>query len=141
MLADIRPALRAFLLSDADISAAVGGSRIHPSVMPQGQTAASIVYSVISEITDHTTTGPSGLVMVRMQIDAYALTTDAADALARAVKERIDGFSGVMTYGSSSPQDGVNVQGCFSESARTGYEADSELFRSSRDYLIWLEER
>ena len=140
-LADIRPALRAYLLADPTISTAVGGTRIYPTVMPQGVKATSIVYNVISEITDHHTQGPSGLVMVRMQIDAYAQTTDAADALARAVKERIDGFSGLMAYGSASPQDSVTVQGVFSETARTGYEPDAELFRSSRDFLIWFAER
>jgi hypothetical protein len=140
-LADIRPALRAYLLADATISAAVGGTRIYPTVMPQGVKATSAVYNVISEISDHHTQGPSGLVMVRMQVDAYALTTDAADALARAVKERIDGFAGVWTYGASSPPDAVEVQGIFADTARTGYQSDAQLYRSSRDYLIHFAER
>jgi uncharacterized protein DUF3168 len=140
-LADIRPALRAYLLADATIATAVGGARVFPTVMPQGVQATSIVYNVISEVTDHHTQGPSGLVMVRVQIDAYALTTDAADSLARAVKERIDGTSGLWTYGSDSPQDAVTVQGVFAETARTDYQADPILFRSSRDYMIHFSER
>jgi uncharacterized protein DUF3168 len=140
-LADIRPALRAYLLSDATIAAAVGGTRVHPTVLPQGVKLTSIVFNVISEVTDHHMQGASGLVMVRMQIDAYAQTTDAADALARAVKERIDGVHGTWTYGSDSPQASVMVQGCFAETARTDYQSDAELFRSSRDYMIHYEER
>ena len=140
-LAGIRPALRAYLLADPTIASAVGGTRVHPVVLPQGVKATSLVYNVISEITDHHTQGPSGLVMVRMQLDAYAQTTDAADALARAVKERIDGFAGVWTYGASSPSDAVEVQGVFADTARSDYQSDPELFRSSRDYRIFFSER
>jgi hypothetical protein len=143
-LADIRPALRAYLLADATISSAVGGTRIHPVVLPQGSATPKVpalVHNVISEITDHHTQGASGLVMVRIQVDSYALTTDAADALARAVKERLDGFAGVMTYGSASPQDSVTVQGIFADTARTDYQDETKFFRASRDFLVWLEER
>jgi hypothetical protein len=144
MTADLRPALRAYLLGDATISTDVGGTRIHPTVLPQGTNGPAvpaIVYNVISEITDHHTQGASGLVMVRMQVDAYAATPAEADELARAIKTRIDGQAGVWPYGTASPQDSVTVQGVFSENARTGYEPDSKLFRSGRDFLIWFEER
>jgi hypothetical protein len=142
MLYDIRPALRAYLLADSTIAAMVG-TRIHPTVLPQGATATTpaIVYNVVSEVTDHVTTGASGLVMVRLQLDAYAPKADDADALARAVKERIDGKAGIWTYGNGSPPDGVKVQGVFSETARTGYEADAEMFRVGRDFLIHFDER
>jgi hypothetical protein len=143
MTADLRPALRANLLDDPIISGAVG-ERIHPTILPQGTNGyavPAIVYNVISEITDHHTQGASGLVMVRMQIDAYAATPNEADALSRAVKDRIDGKRERWTYGNGSPPEGVTIQGVFCETARTGYEADAKLFRSSRDYLIWLEER
>jgi hypothetical protein len=144
-LADIRPALRAYLLADSTISTAVGGTRVHPTILPQGTNGPAvpaIVYGTISEITDHHTQGASGLVMARIQIDAYAQTASAADSLARAVKERIDGFGGVMDDGASPPGvTPVNVQGVFSENARTGYEPDSMLYRSGRDFRIWFEER
>jgi uncharacterized protein DUF3168 len=142
-LADIRPALRAYLLADATIAATVA-TRVHPTVLPQGTNGSnvpSIVYNVISEVTDHHTQGASGLVMVRMQVDCYAANVGVADALARAVKERIDGQSGVWTYGTDSPPDSVTVQGVFAETARTGYEADTKLFVSGRDFLIWYAER
>jgi hypothetical protein len=144
MTADLRPAFRAYLLADATISAAVGGSRIHPTVLPQGTNGPAVpacVYNVISEQTDHTTEGASGLVMVRMQVDCYAATPNEADALARAIKSRIDGVRTAWTYGTASPPDAVNVQGVFAENARTGYEPDAKLYVSGRDYLVWFEER
>jgi hypothetical protein len=144
MTADLRPALRAYLLGDATISTDVGGTRIHPTVLPQGTNGPAvpaIVYNVISEITDHHTQGASGLVVVRMQVDAYAATPNEADALARAVKERIDGVRGAWAYGTGRPQDSVTVQGVFAETARTDYQADAKLYRTSRDYMIHFEER
>jgi hypothetical protein len=140
-LADIRPALRAFLLADNAIAQAVGGTRIYPTVMPQGVKATSLVYNVISEVTNHTMGGPSGLVAIRMQLDAYSPNPDDADALARAVKKLIDGFSGPMPDGNSSPPDDVVVQGIFSETARTDFHPDAELHRVSRDYIIHYAER
>lgn len=143
-LADIRLALRAYLLADATVSAAVGGSRIHPTILPQGTNGPAVpavVYNLITELTDHHTLGPSGLVMARMQLDAYAATPNEADDLGRAIKERIDGAAGVWTYGSASPQESVTVQGVFAETARTGYEAEHKLHRSGRDFLIWYAER
>jgi hypothetical protein len=144
MTADLRPALRAYLLADATVSAAVGSSRIHPTILPQGTNGPAVpavVYNVISEVTDHHMAGASGLVMVRMQVDAYAATPNEADSLSRAIKDRIDGVSGAWAYGTDSPQDSVTVQGVFAETARTDYQPDAKLYRSSRDYLIHFEER
>jgi hypothetical protein len=136
MTFDLRPELRTFLLADATISTAVAGSRVHPVILPQGTNGPAVpalVYNTISEITDHVTTGASGLVMVRLQLDAYAATPNEADALARAVKDRIDGYRGVM--------GAVAVQGVFAENARTDYQSDSKLFRSGRDFVVWYAER
>jgi len=133
MVADLRPELRLFLLDDAAIFSAVGGARIHPVVMPQGEKRPSLVCNTITETTDHHTQGPSGLVMVRMQIDAYATLPNDADALARAVKDRLDGYRG--------PMGAIDVQGVFAETARTGYESEPKLYRVGRDYLVWYGER
>ena len=132
-LSDIRPALRAFLLTDADVSAAVGGSRIYPVVLQQGQREPSLVFNRISGQGDHHMQGPSGLTRPRFQIDAYAPSHDDAAELADLVKLALDGYSGLM--------GSVNVQGVFFETEREDYQSDVGLHRVSRDYLIWYEER
>jgi hypothetical protein len=136
MIADLRPALRAFLLGDASIFDAVGGAlpvpRIFPVVLPQGVKDPSIVYTRISGQGDHHMQGASGLARPRYQIDAYARKAEDANALADLVKARLDGFRGAM--------GAVNVQGVFFETERDDYQAESELHRVSRDYFIWFEE-
>ena len=125
-LNDLRPGLRAYLLADAAISTAVGGSRIFPVMMPQGERGASIVYTRVSGIGDHHMQGASGLSRPRYQIDAYAVLHDDANALADLVKLRLDGYQGLM--------GAVMVQGCFFENERDDYQADVDLHRVSRDY-------
>lgn len=140
-LADPRVGLRAYLLDDATISAAVGAARIYPIILPQGQKLASIVYSRISGQGDHHMEGASGLNRTRMQIDCWAPTADAADLLARQVKERIDGYRGSMLWGEDSPEEAIVVQGIFFDSEREDYDDEAKMYRSSKDYLIWYEER
>jgi hypothetical protein len=139
-LKDIRPALREFLLDDAAISAAVGGTRVFPLVLPQGIIDTSIVYTRISGIGDHHMQGPSGLNRPRYQIDAWAESIDDAIVLADQIKQRIDGFSGTMLFG-ASPQSGVDIRGIFFVDEREDFDNDAHLYRVSRDYMIWFEER
>lgn len=148
-LQDLRVGLRAYLLDDATIAAAVdsGASaspryRIFSVKLPQGETRASIVYSRISGQGDHHMEGASGLNRQRVQIDCWASTMDAADLLARQVKERIDGYRGSMLWGEDSPAEAIVVQGIFFDSEREDWETGPpDRFRSSKDYLIWFEER
>lgn len=143
MIKDLRGALRSFLLADSGISTAVGGSRIYPGIIAQGQTLPSIVYNLVTEQTDQTMQGASGLVSPRFQIDAWAQSQDDADNLARLIKNRIDGFRGVWPYGSNSPKDVIYVQGVFSQNARYNYDdvAQPKLHGVSRDYVISYGER
>lgn len=140
-LADLRVGLRAWLLDDATISAAVGGTRIYPIKLPQGQMLASIVYSRISGQGDHHMEGPSGLNRARVQIDCWASTVDAADLLARQVKERIDGYRGSILWGEDSPAEAIVVQGIFFDGEREDWDDAAQMYRASKDYIVWFAER
>jgi hypothetical protein len=131
---DLRPALREYLLADAAIAALIG-DRIYPNAMPQGVRATSIVYNRISDVGYHVYAGPLGFARPRYQLDAWAQTPDEAAALAGAIKERLDGFAGVM----GTPP--VTVQGALFAGLRDDYDADAELYRTSQDYLILFVER
>lgn len=140
MIISLVPALRAFLLADAAIASAVGNSRIFPVVLRQGVRSPSIVYNLVSEITDQHMQGASGLVFSRYQIDALAVLADDARELADLIKFRIDGFRGEMMT-NESPPTVVNVQGVFSDTARTDYTSEIDLHRVSRDYFFDYGER
>jgi hypothetical protein len=93
----------------------------------------SLVLARVSGLGDHTMDGPSGLARPRYQIDAWAQTTDAAASLADLVKERIDGYRGMMGE--------VNVKGVFFDTEREDFDGVAKLYRMSRDYFIWYDER
>lgn len=140
-IADLRPALRAFLLGDSAVNAAVGGKRIYPLKLPQGELLPSLVLVLVSGAGDHTMQGASGLARPRYQVDAWAQTLDLASALKILTKGRLDGYAGPMAWTADAITTTVNVQGCFFESEREDYDAVAKLYRSSADYLIWFEER
>lgn len=129
---DLRPALRAFLLSDAAIASVVDGARVYPQRIPQGETRESIVYTRVSGEGDYTMQGPSGFVRPRFQVDAWASTADAATALANLIKDRLDGYRGVMGEGA----DAVTVHGVFVADEREDFDEAANLHRSGRDYFI-----
>jgi Protein of unknown function (DUF3168) len=139
---DIRSALRFFLLADATVASLVGGSnpttaRIFPILMPQDEKNTSLVYNRITEVSDYHLLGSSHLEQTRMQIDAWAMRPGAASELADAVYDRLSGHAGTVVFGSNSPQDFIEFRGVFMVSGREDYDGTAELFRMSRDYLIW----
>lgn len=140
-IADIRLALRALLLADSDVSAAVGGNRIYPAILPQGIVDPSIVYNRISGLGDQHSEGPSGLSRPRMQIDCWARTAADAASLANLVKDALDGYRGPVQWDDDSPGNTITIQGVFYDSERDIYDADAKLFGVSRDYFIWYEEK
>lgn len=138
-LIDLRPGLRGYLLTNAAISSAVSGSRIFPVIMPQGERADSIVYVRVLENEGYHMSGPSHLVGQRMQIDVWSQSTGSAARLADLVKDHLGGARGPWSYGGSSPGDFVRVQGAFMQTGFDDYDREAELYRMSRDYMIWYE--
>jgi hypothetical protein len=142
---DIRAALRERLLGDSTINTLVGGVRIYPGIVPQGinQAAASqpaLVQNLITEQTDYHMAGASGLVSMRVQIDAWAKTPDEAVDLANRAKDRLSGFSGTISWGDTTPQSSVSIQGIFAENARDDYDDLAKMHRRGRDFIIWYGE-
>lgn len=129
---DIRPALRSFVLGSAPIASVVAG-RMFPGKLPQGTTAASIVYNRISGAGDYHMQGLSGFAKHRFQIDAWAPTAESASTLADLIRDRIDGYQGPM--GADSPPT-VDVQGVFMVDQREDYDDAANLYRMSRDFFI-----
>jgi hypothetical protein len=140
---DIRGALRAFLLSDAGINALVttgSVSRIYPGIVPQGITQTSIVQNLITEASDMTMDGPSGLGEARVQLDCWALTQDAAVALANLVMDRLNGHRGTIAFGTGSPQEEILLKGVFHDQGRDDYDDVRKMFTRRRDYIIHYSE-
>lgn len=129
---DVRRALRSFLLGSTEIAAVVA-ARVYPIKLPQGTTAASIVYNRISGAGDYHMQGLSGFAKHRFQIDAWAPTAEVASTLADLIRDRIDGYQGPM--GGDSPPP-IEVHGVFMVDQREDYDEAAGLHRMSRDFFI-----
>lgn len=130
---DLRPALRTFLLADPAVSALVGGTRVHPTRLPQDQVEPSIVFSRVSEVGDYHMAGDSGLREVRVQVDAWAQTGDQAVELANAAADRLSGARESVAVDS----DFVDLRGVFIRAGRDDYDSLAKMHRVSRDFIVW----
>lgn len=139
-LADVRFGLVELLTSNAGINAIVAG-RVFPVVLRQGETRDSIVYNRITEFESLHMTAPTGLVSARFQIDACSVSHDAAQLLADLVKEQLGGFSGRIEYDPPSASNHVDVQLIELINGRDDFDNVAKLYRMSRDYFIWYEDR
>jgi len=139
---DLRPAIRSILLSHAQISAMVGGTRIYPSVLPQGQTLTSIVQNLTSEDIGYHMQGDSGLMMARTQLDCWSKSSDEAVKLAGYVFDKLSGFSGKQIgYGSNSPQDTIDIDATFHNQGHDEYDTATLLHTRRRDFIFWYRVR
>jgi hypothetical protein len=142
---DVRPAIRAILLADPLVNAAVtsGGTqpRIYPVILPQGITAPSLVQNLISETTGYHMQGDDGLMTSRTQIDAWATNPDDAVHLAGLVFDCLSGYTGIVAFGSNSPQSNMTVRGIFQDQGRDEYDSDSKMHVRHRDFMVWYVER
>jgi hypothetical protein len=134
---DTGESLRAFLLADATIAGLLvsdGMGRIYPDELPQGPTYPAVRYTLISELDNYASQGAVQLTRIRYQIDCYAPRARDARTVARALRDRLRGFKGTMGE--------HQVQGVFSENARTGREGHVEppVWVASRDFIIWFED-
>lgn len=101
-MANLQQALAVVLAQAAGVTALVG-SRIYYEHVPQG---AALPYLVRHEIAVEQSflpvDGPSSLDRSRVQFVAWAETVAAADAVRRAVRAALDGYSATVTVGAES---------------------------------------
>lgn len=128
--------LRLHVLGDVTIGMLVG-TRMYPIRLPEKATLPAITFQQISDVRDGHLRGVAGTARARYQIDAYAAQPKEAKALAGWIRQRLDGFQGLWTDG-SSPEDTVYVE-------RVAFESGMDLFdedilggsaRHSADYFI-----
>lgn len=84
--------LRKYLLDHASVTDLIG-ERFYPDVLPQGAVKPAVVYRVIDRPREHDLAGPADLARTRTQIDCYAATRLAADAVANAIEAALAAFA------------------------------------------------
>jgi hypothetical protein len=120
-----------YLYSGAAVTALVG-QRVTPLRMDQGADLPAITVQRIDGPRVRSLTGPSGLAHPRFQLDCWGSTYASVKAVATAVRQRLDGYRGLM---GSTTVGGVSL-----ESDQDDFEPDTGLYRVSMDFIIWHKE-
>lgn len=121
--------LRSMILASVSVASVVQ-ERVYWGERPQGSRVPAVVLTRISEVPTYHMEGVVGLTETRVQIDGYAATYAASEALRSALDGLLSGYRG--TFG------GTRFAGIFSEGARDFREiADADrYFRVSTDFII-----
>ena len=126
----IEAAIRSILIADDTVKALT--TRCYPVTIPQSPQYPLILYTKITGMRDHHLQGPNGRAHPRFQIEAWSKTYTEAKALAKAIREALDGYSGTASS--------TKIGSCLIESERDIYESEIEVYRVIQDYFIWHEE-
>lgn len=117
---------RDYLLADATLTALVG-DRIYPTILPQRATLPAVVYFRVGGRTEHRPTAQtSGRTRnFTVAVQAIATTYDDADAVERAVYNRLEGSEGAPI--SCRPLGETADQ----------YDPETKQFITASDYSCW----
>jgi hypothetical protein len=102
--------------------------------LPQGRVRPMVALWNTTDLPDYQLSGPSGLQHVFLQIDCWAIALAESLSVARAIKERLDGFSGTI--------GGTTFQGVFFVGRRNSKEpiagSPSQAYhRITLDLDVW----
>ena len=88
-------AIRTRLINDSDVTD-VCGQRIYPQAFPENVTFPAIRYSVTGSSRQPLVDAASGVVESDLEIDIYASTYLVCNELAKAVRETLQQYAGVV---------------------------------------------
>lgn len=129
----IKAALYNYLIGDSGVSALIA-DRVYPLLIPQQAWSGSsvqpcAVYQRTSVQRDVRHCGTSGLALSTMQIDAYATDYEAADAVARVIKDALINYYG--------PMGDVDIKSITLAAEFDLLDPEPGLFRVSLSFFIW----
>lgn len=133
----ITKAVKLHLKDDAGVAALVG-ERVYLRRAPQKAGFPRVVVSIASvQWVTRSQDDKGDAVKVRVQIDSLSKNEDQVDAVAEAVANAVDGYTGTM--------QGVVVRGFRQEDERDNYEqlddaSDEGAHRITQDYEVYCNE-
>lgn len=131
----IDAALYGYLTSQPTIAALVG-TRIYPSMLPEEVDYPAVAYMRVSTQRIYGIGGPIGYATPRIQFSAFARDPDTASAVIDAIRVALDGFRGGM--------GAANVREIASDDEMGehdgGYEPVSKTYQRRIDFYIGHEE-
>ncbi len=111
----------------ATLAGGTPAARVYPDVLPQQPILPSLVWFLVGGLDDFHLEGKSGLDIRVIQVDAWAGTRLSADSLIATATE-------LMVASQAFQVNAISVTGADS------YEMDTERYRASREFTLWIQE-
>ena len=119
------------MLSDATIAASVG-TRIYPLRVPQSPAYPCVSYQSVIATQETTAITDPNLHRSHFQVSVFAMTLLESADIAKAVRAVLQRAAGNFV--------GVQVDGCYFESAQDLYDEEAQVFYTVLDFrLHWRE--
>lgn len=112
--------------------------RVYAQRAPQNATAPFIIFQRVSSERWRSINNPSGIAQASIQIDVYGADYYQAKDLAATIEAALDGYTGVVSYGASSPQETLAFLGISLQNDVDIFDQTDEpfLYRNSAVYLV-----
>lgn len=134
-MANIWEALPHFLLTDVTLNGLIG-DKLFSLRIPQSETLPAITYQDISTVATQAHGEPSALPRVRFQFTIHAGSLASAVAICQALKNRLDGYRGIMGTGAYQTEvDAVLFKNQISDD-----DTETGIVRRLQDYVIQYKE-
>jgi hypothetical protein len=134
-MASIWEALPHFLISDTALEDLVE-DKIYPMRLPQTTTLPAITYQDISTISTQAHGERSALPRKRFQFTIYGGTISSVDAIAKALKDRLDGYRGDM----GEDDFLTEVDACLFKNEISDDDTETGIMKRLQDYVIQYKE-
>jgi hypothetical protein len=132
----LRGALRARLLANATVSSLSGG-RVYWGGRPQASSLPALVLTKAGNVEIWTHDGLNALIQPRVQIDAFASTSDAAENLIEAVKAEMQRLDAVTAGGwTFMPPAFLNIE---IDHEPDDLDGGGRAYLISHDYSFWAQ--
>lgn len=118
-----------------DLVGSGSSARIYRAAIPQKPTYPLLMLQRISAQRESAMGADSGDVMIRLQVDSWAVTIAGAQALATAVRGALQRWSGAS--------ESITFQDVFLEEERQDseeIEPGQLSYRASQDFMVWAKE-
>jgi hypothetical protein len=109
--------------------AALVSTRITPLKLPERPILPAIVFELVGAQRDHHSTGPSGLVSLRVNLDLWGKIFDDVCRLSEAVRLCLDGYAGIVTL--TLPTGGtstLDIDSAFYVDSDDGWDDEVQAF-------------
>lgn len=132
---NVLKALRKVIVETVPVEEVIG-QKCYPVVAPQKAQVPFVILSIVNVDPTDTKSGVSTTDVFRIQVDSYAASYDACQALDKKVRTAIDKYMGSVRF----DDEFVQIDGVRYLTSQDAYEEQPNEYRRITDYIVRVKE-